>query len=303
MTKSKSLPDYVTRVSTYGELDQYAKAFGAAKLNFLIVCGDPGVGKSRHIRDAVGNRACLIEGNATPLGLFIKLYEHRHRPIVLDDVDDLYLDRNGRRLLKTLCQTEPVKTVSWQSTTQVLEREGVPRQFTTRSRVALIANQWKNLNADVAALEDRAHFIHFEPAPLEVHRQAAKWFGDQEVFEFIGRHLHLMDSHSLRLYGHALELKQAGLDWQKGILSRCLAGAALEVARLKADPSYPSEEARVQAFVKSKHGCRATYFNLGKKLAGPTTMPMIQLTTNAGPARVRLRSCRRAVGFPGFGFY
>jgi hypothetical protein len=38
--------------------------------------------------------------------------------------------------------------------------------------VALIGNDWKTLNADVAALEDRGHVLVFEPTALEVHRQA-----------------------------------------------------------------------------------------------------------------------------------
>ena len=40
------------------------------------------------------------------------------------------------------------------------------------SCVALIGNDWKTLNADVAALEDRGHVLVFEPTALEVHRQA-----------------------------------------------------------------------------------------------------------------------------------
>jgi hypothetical protein len=49
-------------------------------------------------------------------------------------------------------------------------------RFTTTSRVALVGNDWKTLDADVAALEDRGHVLLFEPTALEVHRQAASWF-------------------------------------------------------------------------------------------------------------------------------
>jgi hypothetical protein len=198
---------------------------------------------------------------------------------VLDDVDGLYRDRNGIRLLKTLCQTEQVKALSWHTDAPTLEKRGIPRQFTTTSRMAFIANQWQSLNPDVAALEDRGHFLVFEPTALEVHRQASTWFCDQEIFDFVGRWLHLMEQPSFRTYVHGWELKAAGLDWQTGILGRCLTGAALVVARLRANQSYSSEEERARAFVDSGAGCRATYFNHAKKLQCRETIPDILLAT------------------------
>jgi len=56
--------------------------------------------------------------------------------------------------------------LSWHTATPILQRRGVPPQFTTTSRVALIGNDWKTLNADVAALEDRGHVLMFEPTAL-----------------------------------------------------------------------------------------------------------------------------------------
>ena len=276
MSKSKRLPDYVLRIATYAELAQYAAAFARAHLNLLFLFGHPGLGKSRCVREAIGGEVCWIEGNASPFGIYTAAYEHRDQPIVLDDVDGLYRDRNGVRLLKSLCQTEPLKRLSWNSNAVALQQRGIPRDFTTRSRVVIIANEWKSLNADVAALEDRGHLLHFDPDPLEVHRHAAGWFGDQEVFDWIGDRLHLVKQPSLRLYTLAAELKPAGLDWQAAVLSRCLTGAALEVARLKADARFATEEDRARAFVEAGHGCRATYFNHARKLRG-TPAPRMRL--------------------------
>ena len=47
------------------------------------------------------------------------------------------------------------------------------------SRVAIIANAWKTLNDNVAAVQDRGHVLIFEPTALEVHQQVARWFWDQ----------------------------------------------------------------------------------------------------------------------------
>src|SRR5215831_1206658 len=169
MAVSAKLPPHALRLKAYAELEAYVRAYAAGHLHLLMLFGPPGVG--------------WISGQATPLGIYLEAYQHRHQPLVLDDVDGLYADRNGIRLLKALCQSEPIKTLSWHTATPILQRREVPSHFTTTSRVALIGNDWKTLNADVAALEDRGHVLVFEPAALEVHRQAAGWFWDQAIFD------------------------------------------------------------------------------------------------------------------------
>ena len=283
MAKPPSLPSHAVHLTTFAELEPYVLAFRAGHLNLLMIFGPPGVGKSRSVRQALGNQVCWIGGQATPFGIYLQAYEHRNQPIVLDDVDGLYADRLGIRLLKALGQTERTKTVSWQTAAPTLGQCSIPRQFTTTSRVVLIGNDWKTLNHDVAALEDRGHLLLFEPSPLEVHRQAARWFWDQELFDFVADHLHLMAQHSLRTYFHAWELKQAGLNWRQGVLGRCLTGAALEVAKLKADPTFASEAERVRAFVQSGAGCRASYFRHAKKLRPITDQLKIMLTQATPP--------------------
>jgi hypothetical protein len=283
MTKSQSLPTHALRLTTYSELEQYVRAFAAGHLNLLMIFGPPGVGKSRSVRQAIGSNVCWIGGQATPFGIYLQAYEHRHEPIVLDDVDCLYADRLGIRLLKALGQTEGTKTVSWQTAAPALKKCGIPRQFTTTSRVALVGNDWRTLNADVAALEDRGHLLLFEPTPLEVHRQAARWFWDQEIFDFVADHLHLTAQHSLRTYCHAWELKRADLDWRQGVLCRCLTGVALAVAKLKANPNFASEAERIRAFVRLGAGCRASYFRHAQKLRPLDRPPKILLTQTRPP--------------------
>ena len=264
MAKSNHRPDSVVAVATYSELEHYARAFAEGHLTLLMLCGEPGLGKSQCFRRALGGKVCWIDGNASAFGIYLLAHEYRNQPMVLDDIDGLYRDRQGIRLLKALCQTDKVKTVSWQTAAAL--RLGIPRQFQATSRVAIIANQWTSLNADVAALEDRGHCLQFAPSAGEVHRQAAGWFWDQDVFDFVAAHLHLTNQHSLRTYVRAWELKKAGLDWRHAVLSRCLTGTFLEVAKLKANPSFKSEEERVRAFVAAGLGCRGTYFNYAKKL-------------------------------------
>lgn len=266
MPWSRSLPESVLPIHTYAELDEHVSAFAKGHLNLLIILGPAGVGKSRILRSRVTAEACWIDGTATPFGIYMQAHEFRDRPLVLDDVDGLYANRSGVRLLKCLCQTDPIKTVSWLTNAAALEKNGIPKSFVTTSRVAIIANRWECPNADVAALLDRGHTISFEPTPVELHQEAATWFWNQEIFDFVADHLHLIAEHSFRTYVLAWEKKQAGLDWRQFVLSRLLTGTALLVARLKAQTSFQSETERVQTFIERGHGSRATWFNHAKKL-------------------------------------
>jgi hypothetical protein len=93
-----------------------------------------------------------------------------------------------------------------------------------------------------------------------------------------------MAAPSLRTYRQAWELKRAGLDWRQVVLDRVLTGTALAVARLKADPTFTTEAARVRAFVQAGAGCRASYFRHAQKLRPPASTPQISLLQTTPPA-------------------
>ena len=99
-------PDGALVVTAYARLQEYLQAFAQGHLNLLILVGEAGTAKTRTVRSVLNGTACWIEGNATPFGMYEKLYRHRDKFVVIDDVDSLYADRSGVRLLKCLCQTE-----------------------------------------------------------------------------------------------------------------------------------------------------------------------------------------------------
>ena len=144
-------PRKALRVTTYERLKEYLGASAEGHFHLLILVGSGGLAKSRPVRSVLGGKGCWIEGNATPFGMYAKLYRHRDEFVVIDDVDSLYADRSGVRLLKCLCQTEDDKTVAWHSDARSLERQRIPREFSTKSRVVIISNNWQMLNKNVAA--------------------------------------------------------------------------------------------------------------------------------------------------------
>jgi hypothetical protein len=66
----------------------------------MILVGTGGLAKSRSVRAVLGEKACWIEGNATPFGMYAKLYRHKDEFVVIDDVDALsLLWRHNRKIM------------------------------------------------------------------------------------------------------------------------------------------------------------------------------------------------------------
>jgi len=167
--------------------------------------------------DPTGQDHSPAHGSATQrrtsFGVYGNLYGSSDHFVVIDDVEGLHADRTGVRLLKCLCQTEGEKSVAWHSDARTLERRGIPREFTTKSRAIIISNDWKTPDNSVAALQDCGHVIFFQPSAAEVHRKAGERFGDREIYECFGKNLHDVRELSLRYDVRVTELKAAGMDW------------------------------------------------------------------------------------------
>lgn len=285
MTARKSKPKNAIEVRSYEELRQFAEAFAAGNLNLLILVGRAGTAKSQTMRRVVGESVCWIESNASAFGIYGKLFQHRDQPVVIDDVDALYSDKAAVRLLKCLCQTDPVKVVAWH-TGATGGSTGIPREFETTSHVCLIANDWKSLNANTAAVEDRGHLVLFDPSPEEVHREVSKWFWDQTVYDWFADHLHLLPELSMRNYVRAHELRRSGIDWVKVLLGDSVPEKAVLIARIKADTKFNEERDRVSEFKRLGGGGSTTWYKWSKRIRAPYDASRLRVElTSSPPAR------------------
>lgn len=253
-------------LTTYDELEGFMKAFAAGHLNLVLLIGAGGLAKSSTVKGILGDSARWIQGQASPFQIYVELYRNRDRSIVLNDVDSLHRDKAGIRLLKNLCETEVQKTVSWQTGTRSLQQEGIPKEFITTSRVIIVSNDWLSNNPNTAAVEDRGQVLLFRPTALEVHQKVAEWFDDREIYDWIGGRLSRIAQPSMRLYYRARELKSAGLDWKRVAPENASDQRTRLVEQLLGDDSYPTQEARAQAFCARGAGCRATFFNYARRL-------------------------------------
>ncbi len=255
-------PDNAIILTSYAQLVAYINAFAQGHINLVIVVGSHGLSKSRTVRAILGAEACWIEGNASAFGIYQQLYRHRDKNFVIDDVDSLHSDRNGIRLLKCLCQSETNKSIAWHTATRALERANIPREFTTTSRVIIICNDWKTVNRNVAALQDRGHLLTFKPTAAEIHSKAQEWFSDDEILAWFADNQHRIAEPSLRWYLKAQELKRSGLDWTQILPLDPLSLRRKLVVELMDDASFETQEARAHEFIRRGAGCRATFSNM-----------------------------------------
>lgn len=210
-----------------------------------------------------------VEGHLQPYGLYRNLWEHRNHPVVLDDLDKLYADADCVRLLKPLCNSESTRRVSW-LTNLTMNALDVPSSFTTTSSVILIANEWRTVNPNVRALEDRAIILHFDPSNTEVHRRVGEWFDDREVYEFIDRTMPFINALSMRHYYKGSQLRRAGLsDWRDSLLQMVLSNARLARFVAAQQAALRTEQARVDRFMKETGCSRATYFRIKARMEIP----------------------------------
>jgi hypothetical protein len=141
--------------------------------------------------------------------------------------------------------------------------------FTTGSNVILIANEWKSLNPNVRALEDRAIILHFCPSNEEVHRKVGEWFDDREVYDLLCRLVPVVSALSMRHYCKGSQLRRAGIaDWRSSLLQMMIPDRRIAgVIAVQNDPTFRSERERIARFTASTGASRATYFRIKSKLA------------------------------------
>lgn len=256
-------------LKTYAELQRYCRHFANGAWTCLVVVGRPGVSKSTTMRAALPKStdprdeagARWIESHVSAFQLYKELHTHLNRTIVLDDVDHLCKDKDIVKLLKCLCNTEATRRVYWATASSQLEKDGIPKEFDTTSKVALIINKWYTVDENVGALEDRGMVIRFNPTSHEVHRFVAKWFKDDRVYRFIEDRLSRIYTPSCRLYVNASRMREFGEDWKSWIEDKIALPDRLEIVRdLIQDKSFATEHERFLKYAEMTGDTRATYY-------------------------------------------
>ncbi len=247
-------------VTTYTELGELVRVFNEGKLEIMIVEGTAGIGKSSIVKKNLPKDGHLwLEGRVSAYMLYQSLKDKADLPVFIDDVDGLCQDKAAVNLLKCLCQTEPKKTIMWNTNANKDEE----KYFETTSKVCVITNDWHALNKHVNAVEDRGLLIRFRPSASEVHKHTKDWY-DDEVYNFIGEHLGLIREPSIRFYRTASQLKD--LDWKGMLLESFKIKKESWVCVLKLRAVHDSENKKSLLFAKETGLDPRTYWRIKKEL-------------------------------------
>lgn len=178
--KTETNAEILTRINERFEiLESMTTAVSNGDVTSMIVTGAPGVGKSYGVEkvlnsyslidDLAGTRSRyqVVKGAMTPVGLYCKLYEYRHRGSVLvfDDCDGIFFDDLALNILKAALDSRKKRQIFWQTDSKMLSREDIPNDFEFEGAVIFITNidfdhiRNKRLQDHLQALRSRCHFL------------------------------------------------------------------------------------------------------------------------------------------------
>ena len=158
---SEVLKDLQERFSMLGKLTQ-----GSLQHNIrsLVVTGAPGVGKTftvEQILSAAGeSRFEVVKGALSAVNLYKLGYKYRKpgQVIVLDDADSIFTDEDALNILKALCDSSPVRRVSWMKESNALKEDDIPQSYEFHGSFIFISNLDFQKYVDQGGNKYVAHF-------------------------------------------------------------------------------------------------------------------------------------------------
>lgn len=254
-------PTASTTITKYIEFQELISKFVRGHFPLLAIVGRPGLSKSQTLKAAIGDRQCLIvKGRKSPIDFYEDVFVHLDEPIILDDADNLMSQRLCREYVKALTETDTYKRLDYGTKTPLLT---APKFFHTQSPVCIITNSWNSKDSVMEAIESRAEFVFFEPNWSEVYGQSAKWFWDQEIFDYVHERLSILKQPDCRIFVKAYNRKKAkmkNLHWQRLIDDHCDDEKGLVIRQLLDDDTYSSNTARAEEFCTTTGADRATFY-------------------------------------------
>ncbi|MHB0959273.1 MAG: hypothetical protein ACYC0X_23620 [Pirellulaceae bacterium] len=260
-------------ITTFAEYEEIADAFFAGHFSLLILVGRPGLSKSWEFEQRITKKkkGLLVRGNASAFRAYQLIYTHRNQDLIFDDAELLWDSKDGRVLLRQVTEMKEEKEVSWEKHSPILDKEGIPHHFHTKSKVAILCNTLRfGHSEEYEAICDRGHLIFFDPPPAEVHRYCRSWFEKKgpntpDVYSHIGERLDYLPNLSFRTYLKLLEAKRAGRNWRRILeTSYMIKPDQRLIVDLEAS-GRPVEECVVE-WCERTGKARATYFNQKKAI-------------------------------------
>ncbi len=130
----------------YENLREYLKIITSkkTKINCLILFGEQGIGKSQAIKNQMlelKKDFLYLNSYSTSLSFYKLVYQNRFKHIIIDDCVGID-DEKGIGILRALCNTENVRYIKYDSTSEKLE--DVPSSFIFEGSITILTNKIRN---------------------------------------------------------------------------------------------------------------------------------------------------------------
>jgi len=106
----------------FEDLAMLTRAVAAKAINSVIVTGSAGVGKTHTVTDELNRRGLqkdrdyvILKSKTSPLGLYMTLFLHHDKIIILDDMDDALKNDDCASILKAALDSYEDREISWSS--------------------------------------------------------------------------------------------------------------------------------------------------------------------------------------------
>jgi len=219
------------QVNTYEKLEIFVDRWIAGTIDLLIIESGAGLGKSSLIRQKLKEIKHLsVNSHITPLMNYKQLYQHKNELIWLDDIASLFLNQINISLMKQVCESTIVKSISYNTSSNLLAN--VPQSFTTTSKTLISCNKIEGDNVHVKAIRDRGFHVVFVPTRKEILQKMREislvypLLEDREkeqvlsIIEYNSKNIKDLSLRSLmkgfQLYRY---YKQKGIDWKEDFLN------------------------------------------------------------------------------------
>lgn len=259
---------------TFQMLEELADGCQEGIINGLVISGPAGAGKSHGVEEALERASMMsriavdkpmyevVTGTATPIALYKKLYDNRHKGFVtvLDDCDSVLFDETSLNILKAVLDTKPKRRVSWLAESRALKEEDIPNSFDFEGSIIFISNidfertTSSKIKDHLAAIMSRCHYIDVElnstrDLLLRIEQVCDKGMLDSrglskeqqaEILDYIRENSNYLRELSLRMVIKLADLYQAKKErWKTVAEHSCLRSdvrykRALEAAKAKA---------------------------------------------------------------------